>query len=147
MALTALARLAHRGAVATDGASSDGIGLMTAIPRALLLDADRIRFQSPTMSSGVGMVFLPPGETRAESCDRELLESQDLRVLGWRDVPTATGGAGRDCAEHDAGDSAGAGCRCGTHRGEWERPMMGRTMERRLYLARKQFERAVEQAK
>src|SRR5271167_3281706 len=38
-ALTALARLAHRGAVAADGKSSDGVGLMTAVPRALLLEA------------------------------------------------------------------------------------------------------------
>jgi glutamate synthase domain-containing protein 1 len=37
-ALTALARLAHRGAVAADGKSSDGVGLMTAVPRTLLLD-------------------------------------------------------------------------------------------------------------
>src|ERR1700761_8509729 len=36
-ALTALARLEHRGAVAADGASSDGVGLMTNVPRALLL--------------------------------------------------------------------------------------------------------------
>src|ERR1700761_8581603 len=36
-ALTALGRLAHRGAVAADGKSSDGVGLMTAVPRALLL--------------------------------------------------------------------------------------------------------------
>ena len=38
-ALTALARLEHRGAVAADGASSDGVGLMTNVPRALLLKA------------------------------------------------------------------------------------------------------------
>ena len=31
-ALTALARLEHRGAVAADGASSDGVGLMTNLP-------------------------------------------------------------------------------------------------------------------
>src|ERR1700744_4588534 len=36
-ALTALARLEHRGAVAADGKSSDGVGVMTAIPRELLL--------------------------------------------------------------------------------------------------------------
>ena len=35
-ALTALARLEHRGAVAADGKSSDGVGVMTAIPRDLL---------------------------------------------------------------------------------------------------------------
>src|ERR1700694_2299422 len=36
-ALTALARLAHRGAVAADGKSSDGVGVTTAIPRTWLL--------------------------------------------------------------------------------------------------------------
>src|SRR5580658_8862027 len=36
-ALTALTRLEHRGAVAADGKSSDGVGVMTAIPRDLLL--------------------------------------------------------------------------------------------------------------
>src|ERR1700757_2340300 len=36
-ALTALSRLAHRGAIAADGKSSDGVGLTTAVPRLLLL--------------------------------------------------------------------------------------------------------------
>src|SRR6202012_3184194 len=38
-ALTALSRLEHRGAVAADGASGDGVGLMTNVPRARLLRA------------------------------------------------------------------------------------------------------------
>ena len=37
MLLTALARLEHRGAVAADGKSSDGVGVTTAIPREWLL--------------------------------------------------------------------------------------------------------------
>src|ERR1700693_646885 len=37
-ALTALGRLAHRGAVAADGKSSDGVGIMTQIPGQFLLD-------------------------------------------------------------------------------------------------------------
>src|SRR4051794_2374610 len=32
-ALTALGRLGHRGAVAADGKSSDGVGIMTQLPR------------------------------------------------------------------------------------------------------------------
>ena len=36
-ALTALARLEHRGAIAADGKSGDGIGIATGIPRDLLL--------------------------------------------------------------------------------------------------------------
>src|SRR6266567_6047875 len=38
-ALTALSRLEHRGAVAADGKSSDGVGVTTAIPRGWLLKA------------------------------------------------------------------------------------------------------------
>src|ERR1700738_209811 len=38
-ALTALSRLAHRGATAADGKSSDGVGGITAIPRELLVKA------------------------------------------------------------------------------------------------------------
>src|ERR1700677_3609462 len=41
-ALTALGRLAHRGATAADGKSSDGVGLMTAVPREMLLKAARL---------------------------------------------------------------------------------------------------------
>ena len=71
-------------------------------------------------------------------CWKAALASQELRVLGWRDVPMQHGGAGRDCAEHDAEDPAGAGGGCGRRSDDAE------PMERRLYLARKQFERAVE---
>ena len=65
-ALTALARLEHRGAVAADGASSDGIGLMTAVPRALLLKATGVTLADDALL-GVGMLFLPKDETRAEA--------------------------------------------------------------------------------
>jgi len=33
LALTALGRLAHRGAIAADDQSSDGVGVQTAVPR------------------------------------------------------------------------------------------------------------------
>src|SRR5437868_15154724 len=36
-ALTALGRLAHRGATAADGKSSDGVGILAAVPREHLL--------------------------------------------------------------------------------------------------------------
>src|SRR5580693_9645196 len=56
-ALTALARLAHRGAVAADGKSSDGIGIHTAIPRELLLASTGLTL-APDQALAVGMVFL-----------------------------------------------------------------------------------------
>src|SRR5580698_7426312 len=55
-ALTALSRLAHRGATAADGKSSDGVGVMTAIPRALLVKATNLKI-SDEQKLGVGMLF------------------------------------------------------------------------------------------
>ncbi len=66
-ALTALGRLAHRGATAADGKSSDGVGVMTAIPRALLAKATNLAIGEKQLL-GVGMLLLPVEETRAEGC-------------------------------------------------------------------------------
>src|ERR1700733_3024833 len=59
-ALTALARLEHRGAVAADGKSSDGVGVMTAIPRDLFLLPLGIEL-SHDQPLGVAVVFLDGG--------------------------------------------------------------------------------------
>ena len=133
-ALTALSRLEHRGAVAADGASSDGIGLMAAVPRNLLLTAAGIELGADE-ALGVGMVFWPHAETRAEAVLESCLASQQLRVLTWRDVPTRPEILGeialstmpriRQVLVADAA------------------PQDPDPMERRLYLARKQFERTV----
>src|SRR6188472_3491081 len=45
-ALTALGRLAHRGAVAADGKSSDGVGIMTQVPRTFLLRTAGVTLKS-----------------------------------------------------------------------------------------------------
>jgi glutamate synthase (ferredoxin) len=132
-ALTALGRLAHRGATAADGKSSDGVGVMTAIPRALLAKAINLPIEEKQLL-GVGMVLLPLDETRAEALIERCLVSHDFKVLCWRDVPVCTEWLGemalgtmpriRQVLVLDSAE------------GEPE------TMERRLYLARKQFERA-----
>ncbi|MDQ2843096.1 MAG: glutamate synthase-related protein [Acidobacteriota bacterium] len=134
-ALTALSRLEHRGAVAADGASSDGIGLMTAVPRELLLAATGVELR-PEEKLGLGMAFWPEGETRAEGVLEQCLLSQQLRVLTWRDVPTRPEVLGEialstmpQVRQVLIADAA---------------PNDPDPFERRLYLARKQFERTVE---
>ena len=137
-ALVALARLAHRGAVAADGASSDGVGLMTGVPRDLLLKETGLQL-GPQEMLGVGMVFLPPEAQGSETVLEGALAVHELKVLCWRDVPTEVGVLGpialstmprirqvlvTDAARHQEEGSLGS-------------------MERRLYLARKQFERSV----
>src|SRR5580698_10272101 len=135
-ALMALGRLAHRGATAADGKSSDGVGVMTAIPRNLLIRAANLAI-GEKQPLGVGMVLVPAGETRAEALIERCLVSHDFKVLCWRDVPVSTEWLGemalgtmpkiRQVLVVDSSE------------GEPE------TMERRLYLARKQFERAFAQ--
>ena len=59
LALTALGRLAHRGAIAADGKSSDGVGIMTGVPRSFLQEQASLKLL-PGQSLAVGMLFLPP---------------------------------------------------------------------------------------
>ncbi|WP_367182544.1 glutamate synthase-related protein [Edaphobacter sp.] len=135
-ALTALGRLAHRGATAADGKSSDGVGVLANVPRSLLLREAGISL-APEAQLGVGMLFIPEEETRVEALIERCLSSQDLKVLAWRDVPVKTEYLGEmalstmpKIRQVLVADSEGA---------------ESGTMERRLYLARKQFELAHEQ--
>ncbi len=89
LALTALGRLAHRGAVAADHKSSDGVGVLTAIPRSFLLQQAGISL-SAERQLAVGMVFLPRDETciaRARVCLEECVANEQLEWLAWREVP------------------------------------------------------------
>ena len=134
-ALTALARLAHRGAVASDGKSSDGVGISTVIPKALLLRETGVAL-GENEPLGIGMVFLPQDEMRAETLLERCIQSQDLKVLCWRDVPIDVSVLGEialstmpKIRQVLVGDAAAS----------------PDTVERRLYLARKQFERMHDQ--
>ncbi len=73
--LEALRRVKHRGAVAADGKTGDGAGLLLPIPAALV----------PEPGCGLAMVFL-----RSEA-DRSVLATQcckeGLEVVAWREVP------------------------------------------------------------
>ena len=89
LALTALGRLAHRGAVAADRKSSDGVGILTSVPRELLLKEAAVALPAE-WPLAVGMLFLPQTESAASrdaQLFRECISSHGLRWLGWRDVP------------------------------------------------------------
>jgi len=93
LALTALARLAHRGAAASDR-SGDGAGVLTQIPRRFLTEeAARLGFPlAPDQPFAVGAFFLPADESpRAQAIDviEQVLRSDGFPLLGWRDVPVA----------------------------------------------------------
>ena len=92
LAVQALVRLTHRGAVSADAASGDGAGVTIQVPRELLAD-DAAGFGLPSDQVdrlAVAMVFLPADEAHRPQA-RELLEAaarrSDVNVLGWRPVP------------------------------------------------------------
>jgi len=133
-ALTALARLAHRGAVAADGKSSDGIGIHTAIPRELLLRSAGIALESE-QTLAVGMVYLPADAELGVVAVRELesaVVAQGFRVLGWRTVPTRPEILGEIALSTLPVIRQVLLTGSGSHE----------DCDRRLYLGRKQFERA-----
>ena len=132
-ALTALARLEHRGAVAADGASSDGVGVMTAVPRGYLLRTAGLPLPEQELL-GVGMVFAPAGEVRCWAVLEESLRGTGCEVLGWREVPVEVGVLG------DIALSTMPVIRQVLVRGG-EADVAA--FEKQLYLARKAFERAV----
>jgi len=99
-ALSALERLTHRGGVDADGASGDGAGLLTSIPQAFFTaKAGEQGIQLP-QQFGLGVAFLPAEEvSQARSAIEEAAETERLRLLGWRRVPTNPGCLGRRALE------------------------------------------------
>ncbi|HLZ62081.1 MAG TPA: glutamate synthase central domain-containing protein, partial [Ktedonosporobacter sp.] len=94
-ALTALARLTHRGAQDADAETYDGAGILTQIPRTLLhaeLEQQHITGIDPD-DLAVGMIFLP-SEDRTPAAAQEsrriieqTLTEAGLLFLSWRTPP------------------------------------------------------------
>ena len=89
-AIDALARLTHRGAVAADGKTGDGCGLLLKKPDEFLHNcAAEAGFQLNPIYA-VGMVFLHPAPELAKAAKTILennLQQRGLIVAGWRPVP------------------------------------------------------------
>ncbi len=100
--LSMLERMSHRAGRGCDDETGDGAGILVALPHAFFrrvvggeLDVDL----PESGRYGVGMIFLPRDPEERGLC-KQLLEgfiaAQGQRVLGWRRVPTANDGIGRD---------------------------------------------------
>ena len=129
-ALGALARLEHRGAVAADGKSSDGVGVTTGIPREWLLAQSGLSLDESS-PLGVAVAFLPREDSAQHAEIEAALFEQDMEILSWRAVPIRTEVLGEIAAS--------------------SRPEIWHILitsddteffDRRLFLARKQFERS-----
>ncbi|MEO0614701.1 MAG: glutamate synthase large subunit [Pseudomonadota bacterium] len=90
-AIGALARLTHRGAVASDGKTGDGCGLLIKTPDAFLRAVAEEAGFTLANRFAAGNVFLNGHDLLAGRCRTQLeqeLESVGLEVAGWREVPT-----------------------------------------------------------
>jgi glutamate synthase (NADPH/NADH) large chain len=89
LALEALRHLEHRGAIGSDAGTGDGAGIITQIPDDFLRAV--VEFTLPPVGEyAVGMAFLPTDEdarSALKSGIGAIAESENLTVLGWRDVP------------------------------------------------------------
>jgi glutamate synthase (NADPH/NADH) large chain len=96
-AMTSLNRLTHRGAIAADGKTGDGCGLLLKRPEAFLraVAAEAGIELGPRFASG--LVFLSRDAQRAGEARAALaaeLARQGLEVAGWRVVPVDPGACG-----------------------------------------------------
>ena len=103
LSLEALARMGHRGATGTDK-SADGAGVLTQIPRRLfILAASRQGLHLPADASfAIGMCFLPTdadGMRLSTRVIEEVLATDGLPLLGWRDVPLRPDVLGKSARE------------------------------------------------
>ncbi|HVA59905.1 MAG TPA: glutamate synthase large subunit [Mycobacteriales bacterium] len=95
-ALTALRNLEHRGASGAEPETGDGAGVLLQVPDAFLRAV--LPFELPAPKAyAVGLVFLPDDESAlaATAAIERLAAEEELRVVGWRDVPTNPAGLGR----------------------------------------------------
>src|SRR3974390_165533 len=138
LTLTALGRLAHRGAIAADGKSSDGVGIQTAVPRNYLLAQTRFILR-PQQPLAVGLFSLPQEEEQAQRDAQRFkacIYAQGFEWLGWRDVPVAREVLGEIAASSLPVIRQALMTTASDFDGNTN------DLERRLYLARKAFERA-----
>ena len=90
-AISALARLTHRGAVAADGKTGDGCGLLLRKPDSFFRLIAGENGWELAKDYAVGMVFLSQDAKKADACRSRLadrLRQQGVECLGWRALPT-----------------------------------------------------------
>ena len=90
-AIASLSNLTHRGAVAADGKTGDGCGLLIHRPTAFLRQVAAEAAIKVGRVFTAGNVFLPTDVDKAHACQRVLehhLRALGLEINGWRDVPS-----------------------------------------------------------
>jgi glutamate synthase (NADPH/NADH) large chain len=138
-AISSLNRLTHRGAIAADGKTGDGCGLLIKSPRRFLraVAAEAGFILTPMFAAG--LVFLNRNAELAGRARRELerqLEREKLKVAGFRAMPTDPSACGSEALK-TLPDIVQVFVNA-------EGGIDEATFNRKLYLARRRTEKALE---
>jgi glutamate synthase (NADPH/NADH) large chain len=138
-AIHALERLTHRGAIAADGKSGDGCGLLLKKPDSFLRGVAEELGYKLADHYAAGMVFLNAEPAMAEAAREKLqqeLTDEGLQVVGWRVVPINPDACGAESLKTlPQIEQLFVNCPAG---------MDDSTFERHLYIARRRCEKAIE---
>ncbi len=97
-AIDALARLTHRGAVAADGKTGDGCGLLIKFPESFLRAVGKELGFRLAKRFAAGTVFLAQDEAAAGLARKTITRAigdTGLEVAGWREVPVDPSACGK----------------------------------------------------
>ncbi len=101
-AIEALARLTHRGAVAADGKTGDGCGLLIKFPESFLRAVGEELGFTLNRRFAAGTVFLS-ADKKAANAAREVINKaiadMELELAGWREVPVDSSVCGKQALE------------------------------------------------
>jgi glutamate synthase (ferredoxin) len=144
--LTALENLHHRGASGSEVNTGDGAGLLIQVPHDFFQrECAQLGIHLPEAGEyGVGLMFAPRDEAarqQAQALFSSIVAEEQQLFLGWREVPT-------DAVAADVGPSALAVEPKMLHVFVGRGPTIedDDAFERRLYVIRKRFEKAVERS-
>jgi len=90
-ACTALTRMTHRGAVAVDGKTGDGCGVLMQFPESFFRQVAADEGMWLAERFAVGMIFLNPDPeiaARSRKILKKHIKHETLGIAGWRTVPT-----------------------------------------------------------
>ncbi len=144
LGVRALCNLEHRGALGSDPETGDGAGVLMQVPDRFLRDVTDFPLP-PAGHYATGIGFLPPDPeeaVRATAAVNEIVGSEGLEVIGWREVPVEPSAVGRGA--RDAMPSFGqlfiAGKNAGRITGK---NLSGIDLDRRVYIVRKRIEHEI----
>jgi glutamate synthase (NADPH/NADH) large chain len=140
-AISSLNRLTHRGATAADGKTGDGCGLLIKTPQRFLRAVAQDCGLSLSPLFAAGLVFLDRDPAKADHARRVLIrqiEQEKLQVAGFRRLPVNPAACGEEALRTLPGIDQ---IFVNAH-GDIDQA----TFNRKLYLARRRAEKALEAA-